>query len=149
MEVVLLKDIPGFGRKGEIKTISDGYARNFLFPQGLAKAATPAVIADLKLREQQKEHRREVKHQEWVDMAHKMTGKEVIIKAKPNKSGGLFAAVNERSIAHALSDILGHEIEDRSVVLTNPIKELGNYTALWIPTDDIKQEIKISVEKDD
>ena len=149
MDVILLKDVPGFGRKGEIKATSDGYARNFLFPQGLAKSATSGVIADVKLREQQKEQRRELKHQEWVEMAHKMTGKEVIIKAKPNKSGGLFAAINERSIAHALSDILGHEIEDRSVVLTNPIKELGNYTALWIPTDDIKQEIRISVEKDD
>lgn len=149
MEVILLKDVPGFGRKGEVKSTSDGYARNFLFPQGLAKAATPASIADLKMRVQQQEQRRVLKHQEWVDMAHKMTGKEVIIKAKPNKSGGLFAAVNERSIAHALTEILGHEIEERSVVLTAPIKELGNFTALWIPTDDIRQEIRISVEKDD
>lgn len=149
MQVILLKDVPGLGRKGEVKAISDGFAQNFLFPQGLAREATPGAVADLKLREQQKEQKKELRHQEWLEMAHKMTGKEVIVKAKPNKGGGLFAAVNERVLAHAMSEILGHEVEERSIVLTGPIKELGNFTALWIPTDDIKQEIRISVEKDE
>jgi large subunit ribosomal protein L9 len=146
MEVILLKDVSGFGRRGEIKSASDGYARNLLFPRGLAKPATATAIADLKLREKQKQERRELKLEEIKALAHQLTGQEIVVRAKPNKTGGLFAAVNERAIAHAMSELLGRDIEERTLVLTNPIKELGQFTALWIPSEEVKQEINISVE---
>ena len=146
MDVILLKDVRGFGRKGEVKPASDGYARNFLFPQGLAKAATNSAISDLKHRKQEQDSRKLAKHEELLVLAKQLTGRQVIIRAKTNKQGGLFATISERSIAEALSDMLGREIEDRSVIITGPIKELGLHTVLWNPAEDIKQEVTVSVE---
>lgn len=149
MQVILLKDVKGVGRKGEITEASDGYARNFLFPQGLAKAATISSVSDLKHRQAERDAKREALHAELEALAKKLSGSEVVIKAKPNNSGGLFASINERLIAHHLSEMLGKEVEERSVIMTSPIKELGEFEVLWAPTDDIKQTVKISVEKDD
>lgn len=146
MEVILLKDVSGFGRRGEIKSASDGYARNFLFPGGFAKPATASAIADLKNKHQQKTAKEQAKHQQYEEWAMMLMGKDVVIKSKQNKQGGLFAAVNERAIAHAMSEIIGKEVDEKTVILTAPIKELGDFTALWAPSDDIKREIRIVVE---
>ena len=146
MQVVLLQDVKGVGRKGEVKQVSDGYARNFLLARGLAVAVTGGLIAKLAHESSQKQASSAAQIQAWQTLADTLTGKAVIIKAKLNKQGGLFASVNERLIAGALKDLLGKSVEERSIVLTAPIKQVGEYTALWTPVEEVKKEILISVE---
>src|SRR5690606_3909696 len=149
MRVILMKDVKGVGRKADVVEVADGYARNFLLAQGLAKEATISSVSDLKHRQAERAEKEAQMHAELEELARKLSGVSVIVKAKPNKSGGLFAAVNERVIAAELTKMLGKEVEDRSVIMTNPIKELGDFEILWSPADDIKQTVRVSVEKDD
>ena len=146
MQVILLRDVKGVGRKGEVLSVSDGYARNFLIAQGLAMVASTGVISQLKSESNQKEASEAAKIEMWKKLAESLAGKQIVIKAKLNKQGGLFASVNERLIAGVLKDMVGREVEERSIVLTAPIKQVGEYTALWSPVDEVRQEIDISVE---
>ena len=146
MQVILLRDVKGVGRKGEVLSVSDGYARNFLIAQGLAMVASTGVISQLKSESNQKEASEAAKIEMWKKLAESLAGKQIVIKAKLNKQGGLFASVNERLIAGVLKDMVGREVEERSIVLTAPIKQIGEYTALWSPVDEVRQEIDISVE---
>lgn len=141
-----MRDVKGVGRKGEVLSVSDGYARNFLIAQGLAMVASTGVISQLKSESNQKEASEAAKIEMWKKLAESLAGKQIVIKAKLNKQGGLFASVNERLIAGVLKDMVGREVEERSIVLTAPIKQVGEYTALWSPVDEVRQEIDISVE---
>ncbi len=146
MDVILLQDVKGIGHKGEVKTVADGYGRNFLVNRGLAIVASAGAIAKLQQEARQKQASKDAKVESWQILADQLTGKAIIIKAKLNKQGGLFASVNERLISGVMKDILGVPVEESSIVLTVPIKQVGEYTALWVPAEEVKKEIQIVVE---
>ena len=99
MKVVLLQDVKGHGKKGELCNVSDGYARNFLFPKKLAVEADNAALNELKNREEAAAHHKQEEIKNAKDLAAKLDGKTVTLKAKAGSSGKLFGSVTSKEIA--------------------------------------------------
>lgn len=128
MKVILLADVKGKGKKGELCTVSDGYARNFLFPKNLAIAADDAALSELKSREQAAEHHKKEEIANAKALAERLEGKTVVIKAKAGSAGKLFGSVTSKEIAAQIKDTLGIEV-DRKKMTVADIKNFGEYTA--------------------
>lgn len=128
MKVILLADVKGKGKKGELCNVSDGYARNFLFPKNLAIEADSAAMGELKSREAAAAHHK----QEEIDAANataqKLEGKSVTIKAKAGANGRLFGSVTSKEIAEQVNKELGITV-DRKKMTVADIKNFGEYTA--------------------
>ncbi len=128
MKVVLLADVKGHGKKGELCNVSDGYARNFLFPKKLAIEADNAALNELKNREEAAAHHKKEEINAAKETAAKLEGKTVVIKAKAGGSGKLFGAVTSKEIALEIKNSLKVEI-DRKKMNVADIKNYGEYTA--------------------
>lgn len=125
MKVIFLDDVKGSGKKGEIKEVSDGYARNFLFVKKLAKIATKDVLLEVKAMEEKRVREAEKELSANQELATKLDGAEIDIVAKTSESGTLYSAVNANKIVQEIKKQLGLEINQSQVVLNNPIKETG------------------------
>lgn len=128
MKVVLLQDVKGHGKKGELCNVSDGYARNFLFPKKLAVEADNAALNELKNREEAKAHHKKEEIAAANDTAARLNGQTVVITAKAGSGGRLFGAVTSKEIAAEIKSKLGIEI-DRKKMNVADIKSFGEYTA--------------------
>ena len=128
MKVVLLADVKGKKKKGELVNVSDGYARNFLFPKKLAVEADNAALNELKNREESKAHHKKEEIAAAKATAEKLDGKSVKIIAKAGASGRLFGSVTSKEIAAEIAKSLGVEI-DRKKMSVADIKNFGEYTA--------------------
>lgn len=127
MKVILLQDVKGQGKKGEMKEVSEGYARNFLLPRNLAMKATTDNMNALKLKEKAKEVQMEKERAAAQEAAKKLEGIFVIIKAKAGTAGKLYGAVTSKEISEALAAQHGIEIEKNKIVQLEPIKSFGTY----------------------
>ena len=128
MKVVLLADVKGQGKKGELVNVSDGYARNFLFPKKLAVEADNTALNELKNREESKAHHKKEEIAAAKATAEKLDGKSVKIIAKAGAAGRLFGSVTSKEIAAEIAKTLGVEI-DRKKMTVADIKNFGEYTA--------------------
>ena len=128
MKVVLLQDVKGQGKKDEIVNVSDGYARNFLFPRKLAAEADAKVLNDIKNKEAAKARRIELEKQAARETAAKFESLLVKIRIQSGADGKLYGSVTTKDIAEALAEQHGVEIDRRKIVLENPIKAYGTYT---------------------
>ena len=128
MKVVLLADVKGQGKKGELVNVSDGYARNFLFPKKLAVEADNSALNELKNREEAKAHHKKEEIEAAKATAQKLEGKSIKIIAKAGASGRLFGSVTSKEIAAEIAKTLGVEI-DRKKMNVADIKNFGEYTA--------------------
>lgn len=128
MKVILLQDVKGHGKKGELCNVSDGYARNFLFPKKLALQADNAALNELKNREQAAAHHKQEEINAAKETDAKLNGKTVTIKAKAGSNGKLFGSVTSKEIASEIASSLGIEI-DRKKMSVADIKNFGEYTA--------------------
>lgn len=128
MKVVLLQDVKGHGKKGELCNVSDGYARNFLFPKKLAVEADNAALNELKNREQAAAHHKQEEINAANATAKALNGKEVVIKAKAGSNGKLFGSVTSKEIAAEIKNKLGIEIDKKKMSVAD-IKNFGEYTA--------------------
>lgn len=129
MKVVLMKDMPKIGKKDQIVEVSDGYARNFLIPKGIATEATGAVLNEVKNREAAKAHKAAVELAEAKETAEKLDGVVVTIKVKGGsaESGKLFGSVTAKDIGDALEKEHGITVDRRKINLDEPIKKFGKY----------------------
>ncbi|NLY85758.1 MAG: 50S ribosomal protein L9 [Tissierellia bacterium] len=126
MKVILLKDVKGLGKAGDLANAKDGYARNFLLPKGLAVEATPA---NLKKWEEQKAieaKKREEEYNEALELKKKIESITVEIKAKAGEGGRLFGSITSKDIADALKSQYKIDIDRRKIELKDNIKSLGN-----------------------
>lgn len=128
MKVVLLQDVKGKGKKGELCNVSDGYARNFLFPKKLAVEADNAALNELKNREEAQAHHKKEELAAAQKTASMLDGKSVNIKAKAGAGGKLFGSVTSKEIAAEIKNSIGIEI-DRKKMNVADIKNYGEYTA--------------------
>ena len=128
MKVVLLADVKGHGKKGELCNVSDGYARNFLFPKKLAIEANASAMNDLKNREESKAHHIAEEKKAAQKVADTINKKEIVITAKAGASGKLFGAITAKEIALAINKEFGVEIDRRKMQVAD-IKQFGEYTA--------------------
>ena len=126
MKVVLLADVKGSGKKGELVNVSDGYARNFLFPRKLAKEANAQAMNELKNAEQAKLHKIEMEKAGANAAKEKLSGKTVKIYANAGQGGKLFGSVTSKEIAEELKKSFGVEVDKRKVEMGD-IKAFGTF----------------------
>jgi len=146
MKVILSKDVPKVGKKNEVKDVSDGYARNFLFPNDLAKAATEAELKQLELAQQELAQQAEadLKAQEQV-VAH-LDGQEIETTAKADETGKLYGSITAAKIVTILKE-KGFEVAKKNVKLAEPIKELGEYDIMLEMDHGLEAKIKIIINE--
>ena len=128
MKVIFNTDVKGQGRKGELKEVSSGYARNYLIPRGLAAEATTDNINALKLKEKAKAAQAQRDREQALENAKKLEGVQVVIRAKAGGAGKLFGAVTSQEISDALKEQFDIDIEKNKIVQAEPIKSFGSYT---------------------
>ena len=128
MKVVLLSDVKGQGKKDQIIEVSDGYARNFLFPKGLAVPADKKTINDIKNRELSRQHKIEQEKAEAKALAEKIETLVVKIKMGSGADGRLYGSVTAKDIAEALERDHSIVVDRRKITIHDPIKAYGNYT---------------------
>lgn len=129
MKVILTQDVKGSGRKGELVNVSDGYANNFLLKRGLAIAATPQAMNELKNREAAAAHRLAEEKKAAEAAAGELEGKTVKLYARGGAGGKLFGSVSTKEIADAIRKELGLELDKRKISLDAEIKAFGTYNA--------------------
>ena len=148
MKVIFNADVKGQGKKGEMKEVSDGYARNYLLPRKLASEATADNINALKLNEKDKAAQIAKEKALAQENAQKLTGIQVIIKAKAGNGGKLFGAVTSQEISSALKEQFDIDIEKNKIVQAEPIKTFGSYTVKAKMGYEISGSINLLVVED-
>jgi large subunit ribosomal protein L9 len=127
MKVILLKDVKGQGKKDQVVNVSDGYARNFLFPNGLAIAADAKALNEIKNKEASKQHKIDVERAQAKDIAEKLTSILVKIPSTAGADGRLYGSVTTKDVSDALAKDFGISIDKRKIVMNDPIRAYGNY----------------------
>lgn len=145
MKVILLADVKGHGKKGELCNVSDGYARNFLFPKKLAVEADNTALNELRNREQSAAHHKQEEINAAKTTASLLEGKSVTIKAKAGSNGKLFGSVTSKEIAAEIEKSLKIKI-DRKKMQVADIKNFGEYTAEIKLYQGISAKITVIVE---
>ena len=145
MKVVLTKDIKGTGKAGELHEVSDGYARNFLFPKGLAIEANAQAMNELKNREASAAFKKKKADEEARDIASKIDGKKVHISAKGGSNGRLFGSVTTSEIADSIKKEFGCDIDKKKISLNSDIKNYGEYQATVKLFGGVTAEVTVEV----
>ncbi|WP_297720031.1 50S ribosomal protein L9 [Intestinimonas sp.] len=127
MKVILLQDVKGQGKKGQLIEASDGYARNFLLPRKLAVAATAENLNTMKQQEKAKKAQEAAEKAEAQAVAERLKGIVVKLTAKAGAGGRLFGAVTSKEISDALKEQFGLDIAKAKIVQDEPIKSFGTY----------------------
>ena len=128
MKVILTQDVKNLGKKGEMVSTSDGYARNFLFPRKLAIEANAQAMTELKNREDSQNHKIKVEKENATQAAAKLNGKTIKITAKAGQGGRLFGSVTAKEVAETIKKDLGVTVDKRKITV-NDIKAFGTYKA--------------------
>ncbi len=145
MKVVLKQDIKGTGKKDELVEVSDGYARNYLFPRKLAVEANATAINDIKNKEAAKQHRADEELKHAQELAKSLNGTNLTVKVKTSPNGKIFGAVTSIDVANAIKDV--HNLEcDRKKIRMDDIKNLGEYTVTLKLHSGVTAEMKLTVE---
>jgi large subunit ribosomal protein L9 len=147
MKVIFLKDAPK-GKRGEVKEVADGYARNFLFPKGLALPATPSAIKAAKVLSDEKAESQARQREELGRIAQELEGKELHFKAKAGAKGRLHGAITTASIADELSRLTGFEIDKKKVELEEPLHHVGSYDVMINLGTGTEAKIKVVIEEE-
>ena len=127
MKVILEQDVKGQGKKGDLVNVSDGYARNYLIPRGLAKEATADAMNAIKIADAAKKRRIEQERAEAKALAERLSGMPVKLKAKAGAGGRLFGSVTAKEIADGLKEQHGVEIAKNKILLEDNIKSFGSF----------------------
>ena len=144
MKVILKQDVKGQGKKGELVNVSDGYARNFLFPRGLAAEADAQAMNELKNREESLRHHAEMEKKAAQETASKLKGQTLKLTARAGQGGKLFGSVTTKEVAEELGRQFGVTVDKRKIVM-NDIKAFGSYTAEIKLLQGITAEITVMV----
>ena len=129
MKVILLQDVKGKGKKGQMLEVSDGYARNFMLPKKLAIEATPDAINTMRMNDKATQERIAREKAEAMAIANKLRELTVTVTAKGGGNGRLFGSVTNAEVAEALAKQAGVKLDKRKIVLKEAIKNVGTYTA--------------------
>ena len=128
MQVILTQDVKGQGKKGDVVNVSDGYARNFLFPKGLAIEANATAMNELKNRESSEQHKLAEEKKAAENLKAAIDGKTVTLHAKAGAAGKLFGAVTSKEVAEELKKLYKVEIDKRKIAMQD-LKTYGTVTA--------------------
>lgn len=147
MKVLLLKDVYKLGRAGDVKKVADGYARNYLIPQGLAVLATPGALKQVEYIQRTAAAQRERLNQQLSSVAQRLQGLRLVFAAKAGETGKLYGSITTAMIAEAIQRETGAQVE-RKQVDCQPIKTLGVHTVRVRLTVDLVPEVTVLVHRE-
>ena len=147
MKVILLQDVKGKGKKGQMLEVSDGYARNFMLPKKLAIEATPDAINTMRMNDTAAAEKAAKERAEALDISKKLRAMTVIVKAKGGGAGRLFGSVTNQEIADALEKSAGIKLDKRKIVISDPIKSVGTYTVNCKLGYEITAPLTVKIEE--
>ena len=145
MKIILKQDVKSIGKKDEIHEVSDGYARNFLFPRNLAAPADAAALNQARTKSEAKAHHEAEARTAAEELAAKIKGQVVTAKVKGGASGKLYGKVTGKEVAELLTQLTGTEIDKKKVELANPIKQTGEFVVPIKLYTDVVAELKVKV----
>ncbi|MDE7364380.1 MAG: 50S ribosomal protein L9 [Ruminococcus sp.] len=145
MKVIFLQDVKGSGKKGEVKNVADGYARNMLLPKGFAIEANAENLNKLKGQQSSEQHKIDTEKKTAKESAEKIKDKKVVIKAKAGSNDRLFGSVTPAQVADAVNAQFGLKIDKKKVTLSSEIKNFGSYSATIKFYTGISEKIDIEV----
>ena len=128
MKVILLQDVKGKGKKGQMIEISDGYARNYMLPRKLATEATPDAVNTMRMNDKATQERIAKEKAEALEISKKLRELTVVVTAKGGGSGRLFGSITNAEVAEALEKKTGIKLDKRKITIAEPIKNVGTYT---------------------
>ena len=129
MKVILLEDVKGTGKKGQVVNASDGHARNFLFPRKLAIEATDANLHTLNTQQKKADHKLAQEVKAAQDLAAKLQAKPVVLRAKVGDTGRMFGSISNKEVAEAIQSQLSVVVDKKKITLSEPVKAIGQYIA--------------------
>ncbi len=147
MKVILLTDVKGKGKKGQMIEVSDGYARNYMLPRKLAMEATADAINTMRMNDKAQQERQARERAEAVAISKQLRELTLVVKAKGGGAGRLFGAVTNSEIADALKKNANITIDKRKIVIDEPIKNVGTYTVKCKLGYEIVGQLTIKVEE--
>ena len=147
MKVILLQDVKGKGKKGQILEVSDGYARNFMLPKKLAIEATPDAINTMRMNDKATQERIAREKAEAMEISKKLRAMTLTVTAKGGGAGRLFGSVTNQEIADALAKNSGIKLDKRKIVISDPIKAVGTYTVQCKLGYEINAPLTVKIEE--
>jgi large subunit ribosomal protein L9 len=148
MKVVLLEDLPGKGKAGEIKEVSKGYARHFLLPRGLALLATPAVIKQVESSLEKEKLEESIDHDKLVELAQQIEGREIRFKARMGAGERLFGSITAADVAEELSRAIGSVIDKKKIDIEKSLRKTGSYEVAVKLASDLNPQITVVIEEE-
>lgn len=145
MVVILLKDVKGTGKAGDVVKVSDGYARNMLIPKGLAKEATQGNVRNLEKQKALAEEKRAEEKAAAQEKAKELEKITLIVPSKGGENGKLFGSVTSMDIAKALQEQEGINIDKKKIEMPGPIKQAGNSEVVIKLYQDVSAKVKVKV----
>ena len=147
MKVILLQDVKGKGKKGQMLEVSDGYARNFMLPRKLAIEATADAINTMRMNDKAAAEKAAKERAEALEVSKKLRAMSLVVKAKGGGAGRLFGSVTNQEIADALEKASGIKLDKRKIVITDPIKSVGTYTVNCKLGYEITAPLTVKIEE--
>jgi large subunit ribosomal protein L9 len=148
MKIVLLEDLPGRGKAGEIKEVSKGYARNFLLPRGLALLATPTIIKQVESRLEKEKLEESLDRDKLVELAQQIEGREIRFKARMGAGERLFGSITAADVAEELSRAIGSVIDKKKIDIEKSLRKTGSYEVAVKLASDINPQITVVIEEE-
>lgn len=144
MKVILLKDVEGLGKKGEIKNAADGHARNFLIPKKLAIIATNKAVKELEAEKESEAQKAEQELKQIEEVVSQIDGLEIEIPVKVDETGKLYGSINDQKISQFFKD-RGFDVKKNQIKILQPIKEVGEYPITITFDHGLEAEIKLII----
>ena len=145
MRVILLQDVDGLGKVGELKDVANGYARNFLLPKKMAAGATPQLLANYQQRIAAEQRKIEKQNEQNQQQAERLGQVTLTFKARVGGQGRLYGSITSQDIAAGLRESQGIQIDRRMIDLPDPIRELGTYHVPVKLAQKLAPEITVNV----
>ncbi|MBO5952990.1 MAG: 50S ribosomal protein L9 [Oscillospiraceae bacterium] len=147
MKVILLQDVKGKGKKGQLLEVSDGYARNFMLPKKLAVEATPDAINTMRMNDKAAAEKAAKERAEAMEISKQLRAMTLTVTAKGGGGGKLFGSVTNQEIADALKAKSGIALDKRKIVISDPIKNVGTYTVTCKLGYEITAPLTVKIEE--
>lgn len=145
MKVIFLKDVKGKAKKGDVKNVPDGYARNYLLKNNLAEEATSGNMKALEAKKQKANQLEQQEKEDAINLKDKLAEIAVELEAKSGDNGRLFGSITSKQISEALQKQFGHKIDKRKIELDEPIRSLGYTTVPVKLHPEVSGSIKVHV----
>jgi len=145
MKILLMKDVKGMGTKGQVVEVKDGYARNFVIPNGIGMEATGGALKVAESQKAAEGRRKEKEHEEAEAFSTKLKGVTVLLKHKAGAEGRLFGSVTSQEVSDGLK-ALGHQVDKKKIQLDDPIRHTGRFAVKVKLTHQVITEVTVVVE---